>query len=335
LQPRYIIIHGTAGGTSAEAIASYFKSTEGSNNPVSSHYIVGQDGRVVQAVSEQDGAWANGDISGTPANLPFHTVGDGVHRDAWWNPSVNPNNITISIEHCKPSSDNSNALTPTQQEASFHLILDICQRHNIPSRPADASGGITGHFSIDPINRSHCPGPYPWDKLWNYLEGATIMITLDTPRVSQYFDGSPNVWRCKKNGYFVGHAILSFYQKFGGDALCGVTYLGLPLSNETAVSGHPGVVYQRFERGVLAYDPQHTIDSPPASGNVYCMHIDSGLGQDPRIAQLQAQIAQLQQPISALTLQTLPTSPSPSAPASQTLPTTQSSPTSTNQSQQT
>jgi hypothetical protein len=161
------------------------------------------------------------------------------------------------------------------------------------------------------------------------------MITLDTPRVSQYFDGSANVWHCKKNGYFVGHAILSLYQKFGGDALCGVTYLGLPLSNETAVSGHPGVVYQRFERGVLAYDPQHTIDSPPDSGNVYSMHIDSGLGQDPRIAQLQAQIAQLQQPISAPTPQTLPTFQSPSAPALQTLPTTQSPPTSTNQSQQT
>ncbi len=69
-------------------------------------------------------------------------------------------------------------------------------------------------------------------------------------------------------------------------------------------------VYQRFERGVLAYDPQHVINSPPGAGDVYCMHIDSGLGQDPRISQLQALIAQLQQPAS----QTLPTASPPSGP---------------------
>ncbi|HEY4032728.1 MAG TPA: hypothetical protein VGL94_02040 [Ktedonobacteraceae bacterium] len=61
------------------------------------------------------------------------------------------------------------------------------------------------------------------------------------------------------------------------------------------------------------------------------MHIDSGLGQDPRIAQLQAQIAQLQQSIPAPAPQTLP----PSTPAPQTLPTSQSSPTLTDQSQST
>ena len=51
----HIIIHGTAGGTSAVAIANYFKGTEGTNHPVSSHYIVGQDGQSVQCVNEEDG----------------------------------------------------------------------------------------------------------------------------------------------------------------------------------------------------------------------------------------------------------------------------------------
>lgn len=148
-----------------------------------------------------------------------------------------------------------------------------------------------------------------------------MTIDLSTPRVSNYFEGSGDVWRCKQTGFLVGHGILSFYQKFGGDAVCGLTYLGLPISDEIGVSGQSGLVYQRFERAVLAYDPQHIIDSPPGSGDVYCMHINSGLGQDPRISQLQALIAQLQQ--------------SPLAPAPQTLPTTQSPSASTNQSQQT
>ena len=144
-----------------------------------------------------------------------------------------------------------------------------------------------------------------------FPKGAQPMaIDLNTPKVSEYFESYNNAWRCKKTGFLVGNSILSFYQQFGGNALCGLTYLGLPLSNEIGVSEHPGVVYQRFERGVLAYDPQHVIDSPPGAGDVYCMHIDSGLGQDPRISQLQALIAQLQQPAS----QTLPIASPPSGP---------------------
>lgn len=154
-KPRYIIIHSTAGGTSAPAIGGYFQSTQGSTNPVSAHYVVGQDGMVVQCNKESDGAWANGAIT------------DG--HDPWWDDSVNPNDITISIEHCKPSADNSDQLTDKQKQASFKLILHICQRWNIPMRAADASGGITGHYSIDPVNRSRCPGEYPWSDLFTFL----------------------------------------------------------------------------------------------------------------------------------------------------------------------
>ncbi len=151
----YLILHGTAGGTSAEAIAAYFKSTEGTNNPVSSHYIVGQDGTVVQTIAESNGAWGNGVV----------TSG----HDPWWSDLINPNNITISIEHVKPDDANATPLTSVQQAASFALIKDICTRNNIPMRAADAQGGITGHYSIDPINRSRCPGTFPWDALWAYL----------------------------------------------------------------------------------------------------------------------------------------------------------------------
>lgn len=160
-KPAYVILHGTAGGTSADAIANYFASTQGTAKPASSHYIIGVDGIIVQAVREQDGAWANG----------FLTQG----HDPWWDPNINPNNITITIEHCKPSTDNSDSLTPQQQAASFKLVQHICQRWNIPMRAADANGGITGHYSIDPVNRSHCPGPYPWDALWAFLKGANTV----------------------------------------------------------------------------------------------------------------------------------------------------------------
>lgn len=277
--PKYIILHGTAGGSSAEAIANYFAT---SSEDASSHFIIGQDGHVVQGISMNDAAWANGPIDGTPAdNLGFRTESDGIHRDSWWNPNLNPNYITISIEHCKAHDDNSDQLTPAQQNASFQLVQCICDTYNIPKRFADANGGIAGHFSMSAENRQRCPGIYPWQELFDYLnsgnEEETMVIDLATPRVSDYFQatGDPAVWKCIKTGFLVGHGILGFYQKFGGDALCGLTYLGLALSNEIAITGHPGSVYQKFERGTVVWNPDHTFDSPPNSGPVYMAHTDA------------------------------------------------------------
>lgn len=130
--------------------------------------------------------------------------------------------------------------------------------------------------------------------------GQSMSIDLSTPGVSSYYEGSTDIWQCKQTGFAVGHGILSFYQKFGGDALCGITHLGLPLSDEVGVSNHPGVVYQRFERGVLCYDPGHVIDSPPQTGDTYLLHIDKGIGQDPQVAQLALENAQLKAQIMAL-----------------------------------
>lgn len=169
-QPRFIILHGTAGGTSAIDVANYMKGTVGSSNPVSTHFVIGQDGTIVQCVPLSLAAWGNGVITGTPtAGLGFRTAGDEVHRDDWWNENVNPNYLTVSVEHCKPHDDNSDTLTPAQQAASFALVQCICDTYGIPKRFADAQGGIIGHFSIDVANRSLCPNTYPWQDLFNYL----------------------------------------------------------------------------------------------------------------------------------------------------------------------
>ena len=154
-KPRYIIIHGTAGFTSAVEVANFFKSTEKSDNPVSTHYIVGLHGEVVQCNNDSDGAWGNGGVS------------EG--HDVWWSRSLNPNLITLSIEHVKLSRDNSDDITTIQKEAGFLLVKHLCERHDILRQWADAEGGITGHYSMDPIHRSFCPGPYPWGELFAYL----------------------------------------------------------------------------------------------------------------------------------------------------------------------
>ena len=150
-KPRWLIIHGTAGFTSAEEVGYYFQRAD-----VATHYIIGLDGLIVQSVRESEGAWGNGYV------MEGH--------DPWWSRDLNPNLVTISIEHVKLSRDNSDELTELQKHTSFRLVQHICERHAIPARPADELGGITGHYSMDPVNRSFCPGPYPWEELFAYLE---------------------------------------------------------------------------------------------------------------------------------------------------------------------
>ncbi len=152
-KPRWIILHGTASGDgTAMQQARYFASTK--QHGV--HFVIGKDGTVIQMIALADAAYGNGIIQSP--------------HDSWW--TGNPNLCTISIEHCKTKPDNSDVLTPAQQDASFKLVAWLCKTLHIPARQADAQGGITGHFSIEGIDRKNCPGAYPWAALWKYLEGA-------------------------------------------------------------------------------------------------------------------------------------------------------------------
>lgn len=161
VSPRWLVIHKTAGFSSAQQCAAYFQS--GSDGlHVSAHYIIGLDGTIVQCVSESRGAGANCCVeTGHAAYLPSDT---------------NLNLLSISIEHIDPSTDNSNPVPQAQALASFKLIKDICARHGIPARPGDAAGGIIGHSDIAPQSRARCPGNYPWDALWTFLKEGDSMI---------------------------------------------------------------------------------------------------------------------------------------------------------------
>lgn len=257
--PNYIILHGTAGFTRAEDVAAYFaqESTEASTN-----YVIGQDGTIIRCVAEEDAPWANGGVE--PG------------CDPWWNTGINPNLITISIEHVKPHTDNSDELTDAQKQASFALVKDICSRWNIPRRSADGNGGITGHFSMQPQSRAHCPGPYPWDELWQYLLGQQQegeeedMIQIQD--VANYFEDRGNGrWHCKNTNCDMLGALLDFWRKTGG-------VFRLPRTNEQYEI--KDVVYQVCEAGIIVYDPGRHLDNPGVGriGDCFGMHIDNEQG---------------------------------------------------------
>jgi len=269
--PRWLILHGTAGGSSAQNIAAWFQNPSAQ---VSAHYVIGQDGKIVACVDENNWAWANGVLS--------------TGHDPWWNANINPNWVTISIEHVKPDTSNATALTAAQQASSFALIKRICQRWNIPMRAADANGGITGHYSIDPVNRKDCPGTYPWSALWSYLGSSTSssttttssgeneMLNLTDPTIAKYFEQGPTStsWRCKSNGVVLQGANLTFFRTYGGIAM-----FGQPLTNEIYLAQYPNTAIVPCERVILCFDPNRKIDKPPIGGQVYLMHINNGIGQ--------------------------------------------------------
>lgn len=272
-RPRYVIIHATAGGTSARGIANYFISTEGTSKAVSSNYIADPGGEIVCCVPEEHGAYANGVL--------------GAGHDPWWSSAINPNWISISIEIVKSATDNSTEITPQQKASVFKLVRNICARWNIPMRDADFAGGITGHFSIDPVNRSRCPGAFPWGELWQFLRSGTMRVDLSDPIMNFYYKDTGNGTWESRNGFNLFGAIREFYCDHGGVAL-----FGLPIGNEEIIPGGTSEARkQEFERCVIAFDPQRKSDNPPIPGQCYLMHIDDALHPNRDIEQLKANIA--------------------------------------------
>jgi|GEM_PF-5871194 len=99
---------------------------------------------------------------------------------------------------------------------------------------------------------------------------------LDINQAQAYFiqiDASH--WKCKQNGHIVRDGILDFYRTLPAvGSLNGLTALGLPLEDEHPVPNKSGVAEQRFERGLIVYDPRRNFDRPPgAAGACYLGHI--------------------------------------------------------------
>jgi hypothetical protein len=130
------------------------------------------------------------------------------------------------------------------------------------------------------------------------LEGDMGKVINLSDVATDFVQAPGNAWQCiiKGHEYVIGNAMLDEYRRYGGDGLCGRTYLGWPDSNEVAVPSIPGATVQRFQNAVLIFDPNHKYYPPPGAGAVYPIDLyTSDLGIDPRIPVLQQQLTTLQQ----------------------------------------
>lgn len=125
-----IVLHISEG--SLDSMTYWFKDP---NSGVSAHYGVGRNGQVRSFVEEKNTAWHAG----------------RVNKPTWRNmPGINPNLITIGIEH---EGSYKSIWTTAQKKASAKLIKEICQRYGFsPNQDT-----VIGHYMIDSVRRPNCP----------------------------------------------------------------------------------------------------------------------------------------------------------------------------------
>ncbi len=185
-KPEIHVIHimqGTLKGTD-----SHF------NNPAvdaSTGYGIGKSGEIHQYVRDEDAAWGQGLCT----NPNFEWLKKM--------PGVNPNLYSLSYELEGMSGDSP---TPEQWEALTYLLKLKSAAYDIPYE----KNRFIGHYIIDPINRSGCPGKgFPWTKLYKELgitDAGPVVDNLPVLRIGsagddvKYLQGQLN-----KKGYNCGN----------------------------------------------------------------------------------------------------------------------------------
>jgi len=146
----YIVVHVMDGHI--DSAINWFKDPMSN---VSAHYLISQEGEIVQMVREKDIAW---------------------HAGNW-----TYNQQSIGIEHEDQGSWNTPNWVPEKlYQASAALVRNLCEKYGIPKDRMH----IIGHNEVPGVVKP-CPGPY-WD--WGYFMGLvngtlaprTFVVQLDS-----------------------------------------------------------------------------------------------------------------------------------------------------------
>jgi N-acetylmuramoyl-L-alanine amidase len=106
-----VVLHSTC--MSTDETAQTVQRFQSSESQVSSHYVVGKDGQVVQMVSEADRAWHAGVCK--------------------WQGRTDVNSCSIGIEMVHRDQDPGDTWPDAQIEAVARLLQDIRTRHRVPN----------------------------------------------------------------------------------------------------------------------------------------------------------------------------------------------------------
>ncbi len=136
-------------------MAGYFLGTrswfDNPNSKTSAHFGISKKGEIDQYVKVEDTAWHANPARNPTIKLPYPTT-------------VNPNLYTIGIEWEGFPGD-----VPTEEQYQAGLWLHKELLKLVPQKPLREL--IVGHYQINSVNRSDCPGKgFPWERLYKDLE---------------------------------------------------------------------------------------------------------------------------------------------------------------------
>lgn len=131
-KPQFVIIHHTSQSSIAQTIRTF----QLTHTKVSSHYVIGRDGRVVQMLNDYLRAWHAGKGS--------------------WGQITDMNSVSIGIE----LDNNGNEPFPDSQIRSLMTLLDTLKtRYQIPQK------NFIGHSDFAPGRKDDPSAFFPWERL--------------------------------------------------------------------------------------------------------------------------------------------------------------------------
>ncbi len=128
-KPNFIIIHHTA----QDSIAQTLKTFTLVKPQVSAHYVIGDDGRVVQMLNDYLRAWHGGNAS--------------------WGKNTDINSASIGIEL---DNNGSEPFSELQINSLLSLLAKLKKEYNIPTQ------NIIGHSDIAPTRKQDPSALFPW-----------------------------------------------------------------------------------------------------------------------------------------------------------------------------
>jgi len=155
-----LLLHYTGMATAEEAIARLRDPA----SKVSCHYLIHEDGRIVQMVPEARRAWHAG-LSN-------------------WEGETDINARSVGIEIHNPGHEHGYRDFPDAQiEAVIRLGLDICQRHAIPRNR------VLAHSDVAPRRKEDPGEKFPWDRLYAAKLGHWQKPAPLTTQGDTFFEG--------------------------------------------------------------------------------------------------------------------------------------------------
>ncbi len=134
---------------------------------VSAHYLVEENGEIIQMVEEDRRAWHAG--------------------VSHWAGCESVNDISIGIEIVNPGHEHGyRAFPDVQMESVLHLAQDIMERHEILAR------GVVAHSDIAPMRKEDPGELFPWQwlaehgvGLWHGIESASAEEVMQCDAAEQ------------------------------------------------------------------------------------------------------------------------------------------------------